>query len=166
MNTYCAHINQIYVFLFKLVLIIMLRNIKIHQAQDIWHSMTAMAISSMSGIQGMVSTNVFHFSCVSRWRNIMVMASQITGYSMFIPHLIQDNDEECIKVAHYWRFLRGDPSQRTSEAANVSMPGLHIGNTVSKWKRADSRFAPSHLETVLLCNDVSRWLGASLKSAL
>ena len=32
--------------------------------------------------------------------------------------------------------------------------------------RADSRFAPSQWETVLLCNDVSHWLGASLESAL
>ena len=32
--------------------------------------------------------------------------------------------------------------------------------------RADSRFAPSQWETVLLCNDLSDWLGASLESAL
>ena len=32
--------------------------------------------------------------------------------------------------------------------------------------RAGSRFAPSQWETVLLCNDVSYWLGANLKSAL
>ena len=32
--------------------------------------------------------------------------------------------------------------------------------------RADSRFAPSQWETVLHCNDVSHWLGASLESAL
>ena len=32
--------------------------------------------------------------------------------------------------------------------------------------RADSRFAPRQWETALLCNDVSHWLGASLKSAL
>ena len=32
--------------------------------------------------------------------------------------------------------------------------------------RADSRFAPSQWETVLFCNDVSHWLGASLESAL
>ena len=31
--------------------------------------------------------------------------------------------------------------------------------------RAHSRFAPSQWETVLLCNDVSHWLGASLESA-
>ena len=32
--------------------------------------------------------------------------------------------------------------------------------------RAQSGFAPSQWETVLLCNDVSHWLGVSLKSAL
>ena len=32
--------------------------------------------------------------------------------------------------------------------------------------RADFRFAPSQWEAVLLCNDVSRWLGASLESTL
>ena len=31
--------------------------------------------------------------------------------------------------------------------------------------RADSKFAPRQWETALLCNDVSHWLGASLKSA-
>ena len=32
--------------------------------------------------------------------------------------------------------------------------------------RANSRFVPSQWVTVLLCNDVSQWLGASLESAL
>ena len=32
--------------------------------------------------------------------------------------------------------------------------------------RADSRFALSQWEAVLLCNDVAHWLGASLESAL
>ena len=32
--------------------------------------------------------------------------------------------------------------------------------------RAVSRFVPSQWETVLLCNDVSHWLGASLESTL
>ena len=32
--------------------------------------------------------------------------------------------------------------------------------------RAHSSFAPSQWETVLLCNDVSHWLGARLESAL
>ena len=32
------------------------------------------------------------------------------------------------------------------------------------YPRSDSRFAPSQWETVLLCNDVSHWLGASLDS--
>ena len=32
--------------------------------------------------------------------------------------------------------------------------------------RTDQRFAPSEWETVLLCNDVSHWLGARLESTL
>ena len=32
--------------------------------------------------------------------------------------------------------------------------------------RADSRFAPSQWEMLLLCNDVSHWLGTSLESTL
>ena len=32
--------------------------------------------------------------------------------------------------------------------------------------RSDSRLAPSQWEMVLLCNDVSHWLGANLESAL
>ena len=32
--------------------------------------------------------------------------------------------------------------------------------------RADSRFASSQWETALLCNDVSHWLGANLKSSM
>ena len=32
--------------------------------------------------------------------------------------------------------------------------------------RADSRFAPSQWQTVLLCNDVSHWLGTNLESAM
>ena len=44
-------------------------------------------------------------------------------------------------------------------------------NDVSHWlvvchMFADSRFAPSQWETVLLCNNISRWLGTSLESAL
>ena len=38
--------------------------------------------------------------------------------------------------------------------------------SISAYPRADSRFTPIQWETVLLCNDVSHWLGASLESAL
>ena len=37
---------------------------------------------------------------------------------------------------------------------------------VFRYIKADSRFVPSQLETALLCNNVSHWLGASLESAL
>ena len=35
---------------------------------------------------------------------------------------------------------------------------------VSHMSGADSRFAPSQWETILLCNDVSHWLGANQES--
>ena len=41
-----------------------------------------------------------------------------------------------------------------------------MGPQSYKSYRADSRFAPVQWETPLLCNDVSHWLGANLKSAL
>ena len=41
-----------------------------------------------------------------------------------------------------------------------------ISTSIYMYIRADSRFAPSQWETALLCNGVSHWLGASLKSAL
>ena len=37
---------------------------------------------------------------------------------------------------------------------------------ISYINRADCRFAPSQSEAELLCNDVSRWLGANLESSL
>ena len=42
----------------------------------------------------------------------------------------------------------------------------HLDFTRPKSTRADSRFAPSQWKTVLLCNDISHWLGASLELAL
>ena len=50
----------------------------------------------------------------------------------------------------------------------ISSTNYRTKNTVmmAKNPRVDSRFAPSQWETVLLCNDVSHWLGASLESSL
>ena len=42
----------------------------------------------------------------------------------------------------------------------------HYGLSTYSTYRDDSRFAPSQWETASLCNDVSRWLGASLDSTL
>ena len=41
-----------------------------------------------------------------------------------------------------------------------------LNNLFAGFSRADSWFVPSQWETVLLCNDVSHWQGASLESAL
>ena len=45
-------------------------------------------------------------------------------------------------------------------------PKTLICVTQHLWVGADSRFAPSQWETVLLCNNVSHWWGASLEAAL
>ena len=46
---------------------------------------------------------------------------------------------------------------------NTDVPPSELCETIC---RADSRFKPSQWETVLLCNNVSYWLGASLESPL
>ena len=49
----------------------------------------------------------------------------------------------------------------------ASLPGrLSFCKLLIITDRADSRFAPSQRQTVLLCNDLSHWLGANLESAL
>ena len=53
-----------------------------------------------------------------------------------------------------WRQGRGGVWRSTPSTAVYNTPG------------ADSRFASRQWETALLCNDVSYWLGANLKSAL
>ena len=47
--------------------------------------------------------------------------------------------------------------------------GYFVTTSLIGWvqtQRADTRFAPSHWETALLCNGISHWLGANLESAL
>ena len=69
---------------------------------------------------------------------------------------------------HYARPIRLDRSTPT-DCCDLSP----VNGGWSRWKlsrfcyfRADSRFSPSQWETALLSNDVSNWLGASLKSSL
>ena len=53
-----------------------------------------------------------------------------------------------------------------TEPADALVPTVSGHQQTTCTFRADSRFAPSQWETVLLCNNVSHWLGASLESAL
>ena len=62
---------------------------------------------------------------------------------------------EC--MYEYFDYVPGKWVNRRSQNILSSTLSIH---------RTDSRFAPSQWETALLCNDVSHWLGASLKSAL
>ena len=57
--------------------------------------------------------------------------------------------------------LRHKGPQCVHELNIETIPFYH--NVIIK---ANYRFVPSQWETVLLCNDVSRWLGASLESAI
>ena len=57
--------------------------------------------------------------------------------------------------------IKGDQTNLTATWCGTAQVALRYGPG-----RADSRFVPSQWETVLLCNDVSHWLGASLESTL
>ena len=55
----------------------------------------------------------------------------------------------------------------TAHTTTALILGLCPANERRRYNnRADSMFAPSQWETVLLCNDVSHWLGANLETAL
>ena len=60
-----------------------------------------------------------------------------------------------------WVNLNHDHLQTADDDVSIRVNGKYI-----RYYRADSRFAPSQWETVLLCNDVSHWLGACPKSTL
>ena len=60
------------------------------------------------------------------------------------------------------------PFPNESTALRMILNHLHLFPVVDPQMgiRADSRFAPSQWNTVLLCNAVSHWLGTKLESAL
>ena len=57
--------------------------------------------------------------------------------------------------------IKGDRTNLTVTSRGTAQVALRYGPG-----RADSRFVPSQWETVLLCDNVSHWLGASLESTL
>ena len=69
---------------------------------------------------------------------------------------------EIILFCFSWlKFVPTDPINNKSAFVRVMATGYWINQF-----RSDSRFAPSQRETALLCNDVFRWVGASLESVL
>ena len=70
-------------------------------------------------------------------------------------------DSNCTEILSIWKQISFGSSNGLSVNRSQVM---NWSNDDIYW--ADSRFAPSQWETVLLCNDVSHWLGASLESAL
>ena len=87
------------------------------------------------------------------------------------------------RILHTAQTSRVDTSELTIDTPEVALVGelwyvflgylgeidsIITGSTVQgllSITRADSRFAPRQWETALLCNDVSHWLCANLKSA-
>ena len=55
---------------------------------------------------------------------------------------------------------------KSKENTNVIQCRVKFSENYANTLRADSRFASNQWETASLCNDVSHWLGTSLKSAL
>ena len=84
----------------------------------------------------------------------------------------------CEPFPNYWTSVRGSYRQRGPIVGNLGVflncslrinNHIFVDNQKKKKKikyRADSRSVPSLWETVLLCNDICHWLGASLESAL
>ena len=96
----------------------------------------------------------------------MIVLQEGVGITYHDIHTYETDSIQC------WFYLPGPPDTKQMNCVEVSgstriliwnvVPwGISSGHNIS----ADSRFAPSQWETVLLCNDVSHWLGASLESA-
>ena len=96
------------------------------------------------------------------------MASQITSLTIVYSIIYLGADQSSASLA----FVRGIHRWPVNSPHKwpVTRKMFPFHDVIMKWVhgmviRADSRFAPSHWETALLCNDVSHWLGASLESA-
>ena len=93
--------------------------------------------------------------------------------SLHWPHTSQLSSNQCRGVLHTSAYVDGGAANQCPKVIHVSnVPKRHHVTTQPQTGhdrgilRADSRYAPSQWETVVLCNDVSHWLGANLKSAL
>ena len=108
-----------------------------------------------------------------------VMASRITGQWSACSTVCWDWQQGNIKGPRFCPFVRGiyrwtmDSPRKGTVAQKmfafddiIMQAGVCLYLSFHSSSRADSRFAPSQWEMMLLCNDVSHWLGANLESAL
>ena len=91
-----------------------------------------------------------------------------TSELQYKPYTIPLTDDHEGQFHHY--FQVASFIIKKQNPIQWRMPLIHSQYTVSlaykyMWCSADSRFAPSQWETTLLCNDVSRRLGARLESS-
>ena len=82
------------------------------------------------------------------------------------------NERRRYNVSHWlnpwseWSLLSPPHTSTVAGLCTISVISKHHAALQECYIRADSWFASSQWETVLLCNDVSHWLDANLESAL
>ena len=86
---------------------------------------------------------------------IQMTLQNMIGMLIFMPQ-----GRQLYYILYHQYVVSDGGSQRFSD---VWQKGTYIYVYIY---RADSRFVPSQWEIVLLCNDISHWLGTNLKSAL
>ena len=100
---------------------------------------------------------------------ILEISIRLENIYIVVSRLMWIEGQDCVKGSHRIRSPpQGDNVLRALKGFHyhATMNQAWWSNKLQLYHRADSRFAPSQWETGLLCNDVSHWLGASLKSAL
>ena len=102
------------------------------------------------------------------WRNTRILCIMQCGYSSLENYDIRVVNKD---FGHKWGdspmifCVTGENHRRiTSRGTKANV--THSTTYSIVYLRDYSRFAPSQWETPLLCNDISHWLGANLKSAL
>ena len=109
---------------------------------------------------------ICHFTW--QWSHMSVMASEIAGNSAICSRVffnpITTNIWNIPIPGFFVRVSSVLTSKWASNAESVSMSSRHqepLNGRSTHICRADSRLAPSHWKTVLLCNDVFHWLPGS-----
>ena len=100
------------------------------------------------------------------WMTVFAFASAYLYADMFRYKLVHYHTVLLICMKNHKAEGRTETEFQFLSMAKGKAVYLSKRDEVTYADRADSRFVPSQWEPVLLCNDVSHWLGAGLESAL
>ena len=116
-------------------------------------------------------TRVYHYTSVT-WASLRLNQRQLGSLCNILLRLTTIITAKLHTTAQLWdestgvRWILFTKGQWRGNYLHDMLRYTSVkGRTVFIFS-ADSRFAPSQWETVLLCSDVSHWLGATLESAL